>query len=311
MSAQSLFKETLTVVNVGLAGLRRRHRRRRRRTASRSSGSRPRKAIGRAAGRSPRSSITRRSKPPTPPRFARFIAANPVLIDVAPARDVLPGMAGGRRLIVHAGPPIAWPQMCGPMRGAMLGAVAARRLGRFGRRCGAPRRGRRGRARALPPPWRGRADGGDHQPVDAGLRRREQGARATARTATSTKGSARCCASAPTGRRSSLACAWMARRSSRRRCAPCSRAPAAIELKPLMAQALNMGDEVHNRNVAATALLHQAHRAGAVRGRRAAPGRRGDARLHRRQRPLLPQPVDGRVQGDAATRRRTSPAARW
>ncbi len=28
-----------------------------------------------------------------------------------------------------------------------------------------------------------------------------------------------------------------------------------IELKPLMAQALNMGDEVHNRNAAATSLL--------------------------------------------------------
>ena len=34
-----------------------------------------------------------------------------------------------------------------------------------------------------------------------------------------------------------------------------------MELKPLMAQALHMGDEVHNRNAAATALLHQAPRA--------------------------------------------------
>ena len=46
-----------------------------------------------------------------------------MLTGVAIARDVLPGMAGGRRLIVHAGPPIAWPQMCGPMHGAVLGAV--------------------------------------------------------------------------------------------------------------------------------------------------------------------------------------------
>ena len=72
-----------------------------------------------------------------------------------------------------------------------------------------------------------------------------------------------------------------------------------IELKPLMAQALNMGDEVHNRNAAATALLFKrlapalfdadVPRDAAARG----------ARVHRRQRPLLPQPVDGRVQGDA------------
>src|SRR3982750_1145911 len=55
--------------------------------------------------------------------LARFIPASPVPIDAATARDVLPGMAGGRRLIVHAGPPIAWRAMCGPMQGAVLGAV--------------------------------------------------------------------------------------------------------------------------------------------------------------------------------------------
>ncbi|MEQ1804959.1 MAG: hypothetical protein ABL900_06235, partial [Burkholderiaceae bacterium] len=55
--------------------------------------------------------------------FERFLAAQPVLTGVATARDVLPGMANGRRLIVHAGPPIDWAKMCGPMRGAVLGAV--------------------------------------------------------------------------------------------------------------------------------------------------------------------------------------------
>src|SRR5260221_467551 len=55
--------------------------------------------------------------------LARFLDAQPVLTDIALARDVLPGMAGGHRLIVHAGPPIAWSMMCGPMRGAVLGAV--------------------------------------------------------------------------------------------------------------------------------------------------------------------------------------------
>jgi hypothetical protein len=55
--------------------------------------------------------------------FARFIEAQPVLVDLALARDVVPGMAAGRRLILHAGPPIAWSRMCGPMRGAVQGAA--------------------------------------------------------------------------------------------------------------------------------------------------------------------------------------------
>jgi hypothetical protein len=41
--------------------------------------------------------------------FGRFAEAQPVLIGIAPARDALAGMAQGRRIILHAGPPIAWP----------------------------------------------------------------------------------------------------------------------------------------------------------------------------------------------------------
>jgi hypothetical protein len=37
------------------------------------------------------------------------------------ARDVLPGMHD--RMILHAGPPIAWERMCGPQRGAVMGAL--------------------------------------------------------------------------------------------------------------------------------------------------------------------------------------------
>src|SRR5437867_2008466 len=55
--------------------------------------------------------------------FARFLEAHPVLIDIAAARDAISGMTVDRRLILHAGPPIAWRDMCGPMRGAVLGAV--------------------------------------------------------------------------------------------------------------------------------------------------------------------------------------------
>lgn len=51
----------------------------------------------------------------------RIVAAQPLLADVAlHARDVWSGMG---RTLLHAGAPIEWPQMCGPMQGAAIGAV--------------------------------------------------------------------------------------------------------------------------------------------------------------------------------------------
>jgi hypothetical protein len=51
----------------------------------------------------------------------RLLAAHPVLVDVRPAIEVVPGLR--RDLILHAGPPIAWLRMSGPMRGAVIGAL--------------------------------------------------------------------------------------------------------------------------------------------------------------------------------------------
>lgn len=51
----------------------------------------------------------------------RMMAARPILQGVAVARDVLPGMADG--LLLHAGPPIAWERASGPLRGAVIGAL--------------------------------------------------------------------------------------------------------------------------------------------------------------------------------------------
>jgi hypothetical protein len=51
----------------------------------------------------------------------RMEEADPVLVDVCKAADVIPRL--GRHMILHAGPPIAWPEMCGPLRGAIAGAV--------------------------------------------------------------------------------------------------------------------------------------------------------------------------------------------
>lgn len=53
----------------------------------------------------------------------RIIAARPMWQDIAQRADgVWPEMKG-TRLLLHAGPPLAWEEMCGPMHGAMIGAV--------------------------------------------------------------------------------------------------------------------------------------------------------------------------------------------
>ena len=49
----------------------------------------------------------------------RMLGGDPVLVDVVPASQAIPSLAG--RIILHAGPPIGWDRMCGPMRGAAAG----------------------------------------------------------------------------------------------------------------------------------------------------------------------------------------------
>ncbi len=51
----------------------------------------------------------------------RMMEARPVLIGLGRARDVIPGMRDN--LLLHAGPPVTWERMAGPMRGAAVGAL--------------------------------------------------------------------------------------------------------------------------------------------------------------------------------------------
>ncbi len=51
----------------------------------------------------------------------RLMSARPMLTGVATARAVIPGMKDN--LLLHAGPPIEWARMSGPLRGAMIGAM--------------------------------------------------------------------------------------------------------------------------------------------------------------------------------------------
>jgi hypothetical protein len=55
--------------------------------------------------------------------FGRYLSAQPRLIDVTPAGESIPALAPGERRILHSGPPIPWEEMCGPVKGAIAGAV--------------------------------------------------------------------------------------------------------------------------------------------------------------------------------------------
>jgi len=51
--------------------------------------------------------------------FKRLLSGDPVLVDVVTASEAIPNLKD--RMILHAGPPIEWDTMCGPMRGAVTG----------------------------------------------------------------------------------------------------------------------------------------------------------------------------------------------
>jgi hypothetical protein len=51
----------------------------------------------------------------------RLDQAEPVLVDVVPAREVVPGL--GERMVLHSGPPVGWRRMSGAQRGAVIGML--------------------------------------------------------------------------------------------------------------------------------------------------------------------------------------------
>lgn len=53
----------------------------------------------------------------------RLLKGHPVLVGMGVARDTLPRMKEmGEKVLLHAGPPITWERMSGPMRGAVMAA---------------------------------------------------------------------------------------------------------------------------------------------------------------------------------------------
>lgn len=184
--------------------------------------------------------------------FARYLGAQPRIVDVARAGDVLPGMAD-ERTILHAGPPIDWDTMCGPMRGAILGAIvyegwaedieSAQTLADEGSISFVPchERGSVGPMAGIISPsmplWvventaeGNRAFSNFNEGLGTVLRFGANGPEVVKRLA------------------------WMGTELFEGVQAAV-RHLGGLDIKPIMAQALLMGDEVHNRNAAATGLL--------------------------------------------------------
>lgn len=53
--------------------------------------------------------------------ISKVLAARPMLIGLDIAINVIPGMADN--MILHSGPPVTWERMCGPMRGGVMCAL--------------------------------------------------------------------------------------------------------------------------------------------------------------------------------------------
>jgi hypothetical protein len=58
----------------------------------------------------------------------RILRGQAVLAGMGIAGDIIPGMH--HKMILHAGPPITWERMCGPQRGAVMGALIYEGLAR-------------------------------------------------------------------------------------------------------------------------------------------------------------------------------------
>jgi hypothetical protein len=183
--------------------------------------------------------------------YAAYLEAQPVLVGVGRACDLLPGFGG--RMLLHSGPPIAFAEMCGPMQGAVGGAIlyegwaadldAARSLAVSGKIAFAPchHHGAVGPMAGVISPsmpvWM----------VENAL----SGARAFSNL---NEGLGKVLRFGAHGPEVLERLRWMADVL-----APALSATLAqhgpLELKPLIAQALHMGDECHNRNGAASGLL--------------------------------------------------------
>ena len=183
----------------------------------------------------------------------KILRGVPMLVDMGTARDVIPGMTNDT--LLHSGPPITWERMCGPMRGAIIGALIyegraadqqeAEKLAASGTIIFSPchEHGAVGPMAGLVSP---------SMPVFI-LRNDTFGNRAFC---TMNEGLGKVLRYGAFSGEVIQRLKWMEKvlypvlKKALQRTGP-------INLKNLIAQALHMGDEVHNRNRAGTSLLYR------------------------------------------------------
>ena len=183
--------------------------------------------------------------------YQRYLQAQPILVGIGIAGKDLPGFEG--HMLLHAGPPIDWGNMCGPMLGAIIGAILyegwaaspeeARTLAGSGRIKFAPCH-----HHAAVGPMAGVIS--PSMPVWI-VENADRGNRAFSNM---NEGLGKVLRFGANSKEVIDRLKWIA----------ATLAPVLemgfkklgpIELKPLIAQALHMGDECHNRNAAASSLL--------------------------------------------------------
>lgn len=187
---------------------------------------------------------------------AQIKQARPHLVDVRPAQECLAALREGRALL-HAGPPIAWPDMTGPMQGAVLGACLFEGWAKTAAEAEALAAG--GQIRFLPchdhsavGPMGGITS--PHMPVLV-VKNSAQGNFAYCNL---NEGIGKVMRFGAFEGEVQTRLAWMRDVLGPVLSEALRRMEKGVDLTTLMAQAITMGDEFHQRNIAASALLLRA-----------------------------------------------------
>ena len=184
----------------------------------------------------------------------RILAAKPALVGMGTALDVIPGMR--KDLILHAGPPVTWDRMCGPMRGGIMAALMYEGLAKTPEE--AERLAASGRIKYEPCHEHG-AVGPMAGIISASMpvfivKNEEHGNLAYA---TQNEGLGKVLRYGAYSPEVIERLKWMEKVLY-----PALRDAieflGRVDLKSMVAQALHMGDEVHNRNRAGTSLFYRA-----------------------------------------------------